>query len=324
MLAGAVCRVRRWRGLCRRRRVRRGRVLPQPSDASPPARRTLATTRTRTSTIARSASARVDYLTRCRFPLALGHGLVLVLEESRRATAVAAPALRTAPSRVAHIPEDHALEQPRTGFTALERPPARTPCGIGDPGRRHPVRACGAVHRRSSSARSASRPCGCARSSAVGAADRFPLYPLTPGRMYVNFGFWDVKRTRDACPPGHFNRKIEREVTRLAGIKSAVLGQLLFARGVRRRRTAAMRIARSRPGTTPVARFPISMTNACCGTEVVQRDAGFTARGVRVRLPGLERRQFLPRRILCPSAKGSSCPPVRSASCQGRWRSPPH
>jgi FAD/FMN-containing dehydrogenase len=51
-------------------------------------------------------------------------------------------------------------------------------------------------------------------------ADRFPLYPLTPGRLYVNFGFWDVKRTRDPHPPGHFNRKVEREVTRLAGIKS--------------------------------------------------------------------------------------------------------
>jgi FAD/FMN-containing dehydrogenase len=36
----------------------------------------------------------------------------------------------------------------------------------------------------------------------------------------VNFGFWDVKRTREAHPAGHFNRLIEREVARLGGIKS--------------------------------------------------------------------------------------------------------
>jgi FAD/FMN-containing dehydrogenase len=37
---------------------------------------------------------------------------------------------------------------------------------------------------------------------------------------YVNFGFWDVKRTREAHPPGHFNRLIENKVTELGGIKS--------------------------------------------------------------------------------------------------------
>ena len=47
----------------------------------------------------------------------------------------------------------------------------------------------------------------------------FTLYPVKHD-WYVNFGFWDVKRTRDAHPAGHFNRLIEREVTRLGGIKS--------------------------------------------------------------------------------------------------------
>ena len=28
---------------------------------------------------------------------------------------------------------------------------------------------------------------------------------------YVNFGFWDVKRTRGVHPPGHFNRLIEEK-----------------------------------------------------------------------------------------------------------------
>ena len=48
---------------------------------------------------------------------------------------------------------------------------------------------------------------------------RFSLYPMR-NEWYVNFGFWDVKRTREAFPPGHFNRLIERKVTELGGIKS--------------------------------------------------------------------------------------------------------
>lgn len=50
-------------------------------------------------------------------------------------------------------------------------------------------------------------------------AGRFTLYPMAPGWV-VNFGFWDVKRTREAHAPGHFNRLIERKVTELGGIKS--------------------------------------------------------------------------------------------------------
>jgi FAD/FMN-containing dehydrogenase len=50
-------------------------------------------------------------------------------------------------------------------------------------------------------------------------AGRFTLYPMRPG-WYVNFGFWDVKRTRERHPPGHFNRLIERQVAELGGIKS--------------------------------------------------------------------------------------------------------
>ena len=51
-------------------------------------------------------------------------------------------------------------------------------------------------------------------------AARFPLYPMDPGVTYVNFGFWDVVRTRTSHPPGHFNRLIERKVEALGGIKS--------------------------------------------------------------------------------------------------------
>jgi len=50
-------------------------------------------------------------------------------------------------------------------------------------------------------------------------AERFTLYPMRRS-LYVNFGFWDVVRRREAHPPGHFNRLVEREVDRLGGIKS--------------------------------------------------------------------------------------------------------
>ncbi len=48
----------------------------------------------------------------------------------------------------------------------------------------------------------------------------FPLYPVAPRTLYVNFGFWDVVQSREARAPGYFNRLIEREVLRLGGIKS--------------------------------------------------------------------------------------------------------
>ena len=49
--------------------------------------------------------------------------------------------------------------------------------------------------------------------------EQFSLYPV--GReWYVNFGFWDVKRTREKHPGGHFNRLIEAKVAELGGIKS--------------------------------------------------------------------------------------------------------
>jgi FAD/FMN-containing dehydrogenase len=51
-------------------------------------------------------------------------------------------------------------------------------------------------------------------------ADRFPQYRLSPGKLYVNFGFWDVVRRRGSFPDAHFNRMVEREVARLLGIKS--------------------------------------------------------------------------------------------------------
>ena len=48
----------------------------------------------------------------------------------------------------------------------------------------------------------------------------FPLYPLAPGVVHVNFGFWDTVRSRDARPPGERNRRVERVARALGGIKS--------------------------------------------------------------------------------------------------------
>ncbi len=49
---------------------------------------------------------------------------------------------------------------------------------------------------------------------------RFTLYPMAPGSLYVNFGFWDVVRRRQPFPPGHHNRLVELKVAELGGIKS--------------------------------------------------------------------------------------------------------
>jgi FAD/FMN-containing dehydrogenase len=52
------------------------------------------------------------------------------------------------------------------------------------------------------------------------ASERYPLYPMKPDALYVNFGFWDVVRDATPRPTGWYNRKIERKVDSLGGIKS--------------------------------------------------------------------------------------------------------
>jgi len=49
---------------------------------------------------------------------------------------------------------------------------------------------------------------------------RFPLYPLDPGGLHVNFGFWDVVKDLVKHEPGYYNRKIERKVAEMGGVKS--------------------------------------------------------------------------------------------------------
>ncbi|WP_255450139.1 FAD-binding oxidoreductase [Skermania sp. ID1734] len=48
----------------------------------------------------------------------------------------------------------------------------------------------------------------------------WPLYPLEPGRTYVNIGFWSSVPVQPGAPTGAANRAIEREVSALDGHKS--------------------------------------------------------------------------------------------------------
>jgi FAD/FMN-containing dehydrogenase len=48
----------------------------------------------------------------------------------------------------------------------------------------------------------------------------WPLYPLKPGEVYVNFGFWGTVALPADRADGYFNRLIEDEVSKLDGHKS--------------------------------------------------------------------------------------------------------
>jgi FAD/FMN-containing dehydrogenase len=84
--------------------------------------------------------------------------------------------------------------------------------------------------------------------------DRFTLYPVRRG-WYVNFGFWDVKRTREAHPPGHFNRRIEEKVGELGGIKS-LYSDSYFAEGDFDRRYGGTAYAALKKKYDPAGAFP--------------------------------------------------------------------
>ncbi len=48
----------------------------------------------------------------------------------------------------------------------------------------------------------------------------WPLYPLQPGAVYVNFGFWGTAPLPPGQGDGYYNRLVEDEVARLGGHKS--------------------------------------------------------------------------------------------------------
>jgi len=47
----------------------------------------------------------------------------------------------------------------------------------------------------------------------------WPLYPMQPGQVYVNFGFWGTVALPPGAANGYFNRRIEDKVTELGGHK---------------------------------------------------------------------------------------------------------
>jgi len=49
---------------------------------------------------------------------------------------------------------------------------------------------------------------------------QFDLARLDPNTTYINFGFWDIIRGKQALPPGHYNKKVEQKVQELHGFKS--------------------------------------------------------------------------------------------------------
>jgi FAD/FMN-containing dehydrogenase len=53
-----------------------------------------------------------------------------------------------------------------------------------------------------------------------GSARRWPLYPLTPGRTYVNVGFWGTVPIAPGASDGDVNRAVERAVADHDGHKS--------------------------------------------------------------------------------------------------------
>lgn len=49
---------------------------------------------------------------------------------------------------------------------------------------------------------------------------QYPLFPMDPGQIYINFGFWDVVRGKETKAEGFYNKKVEAMVDKLGGIKS--------------------------------------------------------------------------------------------------------
>ena len=47
----------------------------------------------------------------------------------------------------------------------------------------------------------------------------WPLYPMRPGQVYVNFGFWGTVKLPAGGSDGYYNRRIEDKVTELGGHK---------------------------------------------------------------------------------------------------------
>lgn len=48
----------------------------------------------------------------------------------------------------------------------------------------------------------------------------YPLYPMDPDQLYMNFGFWDMVPAKGDPEDAYYNKFVERLVTKLGGMKS--------------------------------------------------------------------------------------------------------
>ncbi len=60
----------------------------------------------------------------------------------------------------------------------------------------------------------------------------WPLYPMQPGQVYVNFGFWGTVRLPPGESDGYYNRQVEDTVTDARRAQGPVLDRVLLARTV--------------------------------------------------------------------------------------------
>jgi FAD/FMN-containing dehydrogenase len=90
----------------------------------------------------------------------------------------------------------------RWGMTRMVESMARRLHRVGDPGRRYPDRERRSLLAFFSTGEVRVYPMWTCPVRAAALADRFTLYPLKPGQLYVNFGFWDVARRRQTHEAG--------------------------------------------------------------------------------------------------------------------------
>lgn len=55
---------------------------------------------------------------------------------------------------------------------------------------------------------------------AAGKTWPYPLYPMDPKQLYINFGFWDIVPARGDPKDAYYNKFVEKLVTKLGGMKS--------------------------------------------------------------------------------------------------------
>jgi len=146
-----------------------------------------------------------------------GTRLVLVLEEPVRAESRGPQARRRERLNSTTYAKSDALEQQMGIHARFFAPPRKTPESViqdwTSPSPAHRVPRI--LPRGSRSPAVWICPIGGYHDQA-----KFPLYAVDPKILYVNFGFWDVVEDTVKREPGHYNRKIERKVAELGGVKS--------------------------------------------------------------------------------------------------------